>query len=95
MTKELGQAHVGGDFTCRSGEVAAELELLAVSCKADLVVVGRSTHPASISAASRDNYSLGGAAQSSSCPKRFHRLIENHRFLRFHRAFVAPVQVET
>jgi len=45
VTEELGQAHVGGDFTCRSGEVAAELELLAVSCKADLVVVGRSAHP--------------------------------------------------
>ena len=45
VTEELGQAHVGGDFTCCSGEVAAELELLAVSCKADLVVVGRSAHP--------------------------------------------------
>ena len=46
VTEELGRAHVGGDFTCRSGEVAAELEQLATSCKADLIVIGRSAHPA-------------------------------------------------
>jgi len=46
VAQELGQASVRGDFTCRSGEVAAELELLAEDCKADLVVVGRSAHPA-------------------------------------------------
>src|ERR1017187_7010848 len=45
VAQELGQASVRGDFTCRSGEVAAELELLAEDCKADLVVVGRSAHP--------------------------------------------------
>ena len=45
VTQELGQASVRGDFTCRSGEVATELELLAEDCKADLVVVGRSAHP--------------------------------------------------
>ncbi|MGD0986102.1 MAG: universal stress protein [Acidimicrobiales bacterium] len=45
VTEELGQAHVDGDFTCRTGEVSAQLELLAESCKADLIVVGRSAHP--------------------------------------------------
>ena len=45
VTEELGQAHVDGDFTCRVGEVGAQLELLAESCKADLIVVGRSAHP--------------------------------------------------
>ena len=45
VTEELGQAHVGGDFTCRTGEVSAQLELLAEDCKADLIVVGRSAHP--------------------------------------------------
>ncbi len=43
--EELGQAHVGGDFTCRTGEVSAQPELLAESCKADLIVVARSAHP--------------------------------------------------
>ena len=45
VTEELFLAHVGGDFTCRSGEIGAELELLAETCKADLIVVGRSAHP--------------------------------------------------
>ena len=45
VTEELNRAHVDGDFTWRSGEITAELELLAVNCKADLVVVGHSTHP--------------------------------------------------
>ena len=45
VTEELGQAHVDGDFTCRIGEVSAQLELLAEDCKADLIVVGRSAHP--------------------------------------------------
>jgi nucleotide-binding universal stress UspA family protein len=71
VTEELSRAHVDGDFTWRSGAIAAELELLAADCKADLVVMGAPPTPASISAASRDNYSLGGAAQSSSCPNWF------------------------
>ena len=45
VTEELFLAHVGGDFTCRSGEIGAELELLAETCRADLIVVGRSAHP--------------------------------------------------
>lgn len=45
VTEELFLAHVGGDFICRSGDIGAELELLAETCKADLIVVGRSSHP--------------------------------------------------
>jgi len=45
VAEELDRAQVRGDFTCRSGEVAIELERLATTCSADLVVVGRSTHP--------------------------------------------------
>ncbi|MGA3354757.1 MAG: universal stress protein [Acidimicrobiales bacterium] len=45
VTGELFLAHVGGDFTCRIGEIGIELELLAETCKADLIVVGRSAHP--------------------------------------------------
>ncbi len=45
VTAELARAGVAGDFTRRSGEVAAELERLAEACGADLLVVGRSTHP--------------------------------------------------
>lgn len=45
VTEELARAEVRGDFTYRSGEIAAELEQLAESCGADLVVVGRSAHP--------------------------------------------------
>ena len=41
----LGRARVVGDFTCRSGEAAVELEGLAMAHEADLLVVGRSVHP--------------------------------------------------
>jgi len=59
VTEELGQAHVGGDFTCRSGEVAAELELLAVSCRPTLSSWDARPTPVSTLAASRDNCSRG------------------------------------
>lgn len=42
---EMGQAGVVGDFSCREGDVALQLEELAESCRADLIVVGRSRHP--------------------------------------------------
>ena len=45
VTEELARAGIQGDFTHRSGEVAAELERLAAAYTADLIVVGRSTHP--------------------------------------------------
>jgi nucleotide-binding universal stress UspA family protein len=45
VTEELYGAHIGGDFTCRSGDIGTELEILAETCKADLIVVGRSAHP--------------------------------------------------
>jgi nucleotide-binding universal stress UspA family protein len=45
VTEELFNARVGGDFTFCSGETCPELELLAETCKADLIVVGRSAHP--------------------------------------------------
>ena len=45
VTAELARTGVAGDFTRRSGDVAAELERLAEACGADLLVVGRSTHP--------------------------------------------------
>lgn len=45
VTEELARADIRGDFTRRNGEVAGELERLAASCGADLLVVGRSTHP--------------------------------------------------
>ena len=45
VTAELARAGVAGGFTCCSGEVAGELERLAETCNADLLVVGRSTHP--------------------------------------------------
>ena len=35
-----------GEFNERSGDVARELETLAEACHADLIVVGRSRHPA-------------------------------------------------
>ena len=41
----LGQAGIGGEFTCRRGDAAAELERLALAHEADHLVVGRSTHP--------------------------------------------------
>jgi len=46
VAAELNSAGVGGDFACRKGDVARELEALAASCQADLIVVGRSRHPA-------------------------------------------------
>jgi nucleotide-binding universal stress UspA family protein len=46
VDKELAEAGVAGDFTCAKGDVAHELEVLAESCHADIIVVGRSRHPA-------------------------------------------------
>jgi nucleotide-binding universal stress UspA family protein len=46
VTEELQAADVHGKFICLEGDVAYELEALAESCRADLVVVGRSRHPA-------------------------------------------------
>jgi nucleotide-binding universal stress UspA family protein len=43
---ELQVAGVEGVFTCLEGDIASELEALAERCRADLVVVGRSRHPA-------------------------------------------------
>ncbi len=45
VAAELVRAGVAGDFTRSSGEVAAELERLAEAFGADLLVVGRSSHP--------------------------------------------------
>jgi nucleotide-binding universal stress UspA family protein len=45
VTEELFVASIGGDFTYRTGEIAAEIEILAETCRADLIVVGRSEHP--------------------------------------------------
>jgi nucleotide-binding universal stress UspA family protein len=45
-TEELREADVHGKFTCLEGDVAYELETLAEQCHADLLVVGRSRHPA-------------------------------------------------
>ncbi|HTV11033.1 MAG TPA: universal stress protein [Acidimicrobiales bacterium] len=46
VTKELVEAGVAGDFVCRRGDVAHELEQVAEASHADLIVVGRSRHPA-------------------------------------------------
>jgi nucleotide-binding universal stress UspA family protein len=46
VTEELGRADVEGDFTFLKGDVAYELEALAESHHADMIVVGRSRHPA-------------------------------------------------
>jgi len=46
VADELGRAGVAGDFTHIKGDVAHELEALAQSCLADVIVVGRSRHPA-------------------------------------------------
>jgi nucleotide-binding universal stress UspA family protein len=46
VCEELRQAGVAGEFSFRSGDVGRELELLANACQADLIVVGRSRHPA-------------------------------------------------
>lgn len=46
VVKALGDAGAEGDFVQREGEIASELEELASSTEADLIVVGRSRHPA-------------------------------------------------
>jgi nucleotide-binding universal stress UspA family protein len=45
VSEELGRAGVGGDFALRKGDVARELEAVAATHHADLIVVGRSRHP--------------------------------------------------
>jgi nucleotide-binding universal stress UspA family protein len=42
---EMTRAGVDGDFSCRDGDVALELEELAETCRADMIIVGRSRHP--------------------------------------------------
>jgi nucleotide-binding universal stress UspA family protein len=46
VVKELGDAGVEGDFSQREGEIGRELEELASTSNANLIVVGRSRHPA-------------------------------------------------
>jgi len=46
VQNELVNAGVVGEFTYRKGDVAPQLEALAETCRADLIVVGRSRHPA-------------------------------------------------
>lgn len=46
VREELALAGVEGDLSCREGDIAHELEVLAEACRADLIVVGRSRHPA-------------------------------------------------
>ena len=46
VCSELSEAGASGDFSIRVGDVGHELELLAEACHADLIVVGRSRHPA-------------------------------------------------
>ena len=46
VAKELRDGAVEGDFSEREGEIAGELEALASSNEANLIVVGRSRHPA-------------------------------------------------
>ena len=46
VTKRMEDAGVAGEFIEREGVIAHELEALASSSNADLIVVGRSTHPA-------------------------------------------------
>lgn len=45
-TEELRTAGVDGKFTIVAGDIAQELEALAARCHADILVVGRSRHPA-------------------------------------------------
>jgi len=59
VTQELSQASVRGDFTCRNGEIAAELEFLAEDRRADLIVVGVLPIRLSISVVFRANCSRG------------------------------------
>jgi nucleotide-binding universal stress UspA family protein len=46
VVKELAGAGAKGDFCSREGEIGGELEALASSWDAELIVVGRSRHPA-------------------------------------------------
>jgi len=46
VAKEVEDSGARVDFTCRKGDVAQELEALAESFQADVIVVGRSDHPA-------------------------------------------------
>jgi nucleotide-binding universal stress UspA family protein len=46
VLKTLHDAGAMGDFTQREGEIARELESLAAITAAQLIVVGRSHHPA-------------------------------------------------
>ena len=46
ISDELARNDVMGEFNERTGDVARELEALAEACHADLIVVGRSRHPA-------------------------------------------------
>lgn len=46
ISDELARSGVVGEFSERVGDVARELETLAEGCHADLIVVGRSRHPA-------------------------------------------------
>lgn len=46
VREELVLAGVEGDFSRREGDISQELEALAESCRADLIVVGRSRHAA-------------------------------------------------
>ena len=46
VSDELARYSVAGEFNERSGDVARELESLAESCHGDLIVLGRSRHPA-------------------------------------------------
>ncbi len=45
VREELDRAGVRGEFTWRGGDVALALERLARDYRADLIVVGRSSHP--------------------------------------------------
>jgi len=46
VRKQMAQSGVEGEFSCRRGSVAPELEALAATYGADVIVVGRSRHPA-------------------------------------------------
>ncbi len=46
VSDELARYSVAGEFNERSGDVARELEGLAEACHADMIVLGRSRHPA-------------------------------------------------
>jgi nucleotide-binding universal stress UspA family protein len=46
VSDELSHNSVAGEFNERTGDVAREIEAVAEACHADLIVVGRSRHPA-------------------------------------------------